>query len=135
MPITQPRSTIERNGRDILLPVAANAVIYQGALVAVDSADNMAKRGAVSTTLRGVGVAEETVNNTGGAAGAKTVRVKRGVFLMRNSSAGDLIVKGDIGASCFIVDDDQVAKTNGTNTRSVAGVIVDVDADGVWVRF
>jgi hypothetical protein len=28
-----------------------------------------------------------------------------------------------------------VAKTNGGSTRSVAGKIFDVDAQGVWVKF
>ena len=41
----------------------------------------------------------------------------------------------DIGKDCFIVDDQTVAKTNGANTRSRAGKVFDVDADGVWVDF
>ncbi len=40
-----------------------------------------------------------------------------------NSAAGDLITKADIGAACYIVDDQTVARTNGTNTRSPAGVV------------
>lgn len=39
-----------------------------------------------------------------------------------------------MGADCFIVDDQTVAKTNGTNTRSRAGIVAAVDADGVWVQ-
>ena len=39
-----------------------------------------------------------------------------------------------MGSDCYIVDDQTVAKTNGTNTRSVAGKIIAVDADGVWVK-
>ena len=42
--------------------------------------------------------------------------------------------QADVGADCYIVDDQTVAKTNGTNTRSVAGKIIAVDADGVWVK-
>ena len=34
-----------------------------------------------------------------------------------------------------MVDDQTVAKTNGGNTRSPAGIIDSVDADGVWIRF
>jgi hypothetical protein len=34
-----------------------------------------------------------------------------------------------------VVDDQTVAKTNGSSSRSVAGIIRDVDADGVWVEF
>ena len=32
-----------------------------------------------------------------------------------------------------MVDDQTVAKTDGTGTRSAAGVVVNVDALGVWV--
>ena len=49
--------------------------------------------------------------------------------------AGDAIVLSDVGADCYGVDDTTVAKTDGTGTRSVAGVIRDVDAVGVWIEF
>ena len=62
------------------------------------------------------------------------MRVRRGVFQFQNSSAGDLIALANLGADCYIVDDQTVALTNGTNTRSVAGKIRDVDAGGVWVE-
>ena len=70
----------------------------------------------------------------GGANGAISVQVKRGTFKYGNSSAGDLIAQADVGADCYIVDDQTVAKTNGSSTRSVAGKIIAVDADGVWVK-
>ena len=44
-----------------------------------------------------------------------------------------MITQAEIGDACYIVDDETVAKTSGGNTRSVAGEIVDVDDDGVWV--
>jgi len=63
------------------------------------------------------------------------IEFREGVFRYANSAAADLIATADIGAVCYIVDDQTVAKTNGTNTRSPAGAVVDVDAIGVWVRF
>jgi len=39
-----------------------------------------------------------------------------------------------LGKTCYIVDDETVAKTNGTNTRSAAGTVVGVESDGVWVQ-
>jgi hypothetical protein len=33
------------------------------------------------------------------------------------------------------VDDQTVAKTDGSTTRSVAGIVRGVDTDGVWVEF
>ena len=74
-------------------------------------------------------------NNTGGADGAKTVMVRRKVAFKFANLAADLVTQADIGKTCYIADDQTVAKTNGTNTRSVAGKVFDVDADGVWVDF
>ncbi|MCY1307350.1 hypothetical protein D9M70_572660 [compost metagenome] len=36
--------------------------------------------------------------------------------------------------TAFIVDDQTVAATDGTGTRSAAGRIVGIEADGVWVE-
>lgn len=127
------RNTPEMEGDIWTLQMAASMLIYAGALTAV-SATGFATKGAVATTLKAFGRAEETVDNTGGAAGAKSIRVKTGLFRWANSSAGDLITIADIGNDCFILDDQTVAKTNGTNTRSRAGKVVFVDADGVYVE-
>ncbi len=127
------RNTTRTLGDIYTLQVAAAALIYAGALVALDAAGN-ATKGAVATTLKQFGRAERTVDNTAGAAGAKTVEVAIGVFVWANSAAGDLIANTEIGTDCFIVDDQTVAKTNGGATRSRAGKVVFVDASGVYVQ-
>lgn len=132
------RDTKRRHGTEFSLPVAAGAKIYAGAMVAIITSSTSvgyAKQGVTATTLRGVGVCQETIDNTSGADGAVNVNVRRGVFRFANSPAGDLIALKDIGSTCYIVDDQTVALTNGTNTRSVAGTIRDVEAAGVWVEF
>lgn len=132
MALSQPRSTLER-GRDLLVvPVAANAVIHQGGLVALN-ASGSAVAGTVAATLKAAGRAEESVDNTGGGAGARSVKVKRGVFLFKNA-AGDPLTIADTLADCFIVDDETVAKTSDTNARSKAGKVLEVEANGVWVE-
>lgn len=93
-----------------------------------------ARPGITALNLLVFGVFTETVDNTAGADGAASVGIERGVFAFNNSSAGDLITQADVGASCYIVDDQTVAKTNGTNTRSVAGVIEGFDGTMVLVR-
>lgn len=113
-------------------PVKGATKIYQGGLVCLD-ATGWAVPGAVATTLVARGRAEETVDNTG-ANGAKSVKVRQGIFLFANSAAGDAITRAEIGDDCYIVDDQTVAKTDGTGTRSKAGKIRDVDAQGVWVE-
>ncbi len=132
--LTKGRNTPERSGDERALPVDGGSVIYAGAMVALNAAGFLVPF-AVATTLKSAGRAEQAVDNAAGADGDKTCRVRSGVFRFGNSTAGDLITRADIGADCYGVDDQTVAKTNGTNTRSVAGKIWDVDAQGVWVRF
>lgn len=128
------RNTPARDGDLLSLGVATNVKIYAGALVA-RNATGYATPGATATTLKALGRAEEQVDNTGGADGAKTVKIRKGVFRFANSGGGDAIADADIGNDCYIVDDQTVAKTDGTSTRSVAGKVFDVDAQGVWVKF
>lgn len=130
------RDTKRRDGEFFDLEVAASVVIYMGALVC-GNATGYATPGDTATTLEAMGVAQERVDNASGANGAKTVRVRAGVFHFQNSGGGDLITRADRGKLAYIVDDQTVAKTDGTGTRSVAGRIIDVDdngLDGVWVK-
>jgi hypothetical protein len=128
------RSTIRIDPEAAMrLPVAAAMLIYQGSLVALN-ATGFASKGVTATTLKQYGRAEETVDNLAGAAGAKEINVRPGIFRWANSAAADLITVAEIGTDCFIVDDQTVAKTNGTATRSRAGKIVGVDTIGVFVQ-
>lgn len=130
--LTADRDTPRRSGDILSLPAAAAKKFYAGSLVARDASGN-ATPGAVATTLLGVGRCAETVDNTSGAAGAVTVPIEKGIFRYANSASTDLVTTADLGNNCYIVDDQTVAKTNGSSTRSVAGKIHDVDAQGVWV--
>lgn len=97
------------------------------------AATGYAEAASTATTLTALGRAEETVDNTAGAAGAKTVRVRRNKAFKFANAAADLVTQAELGKSCYIVDDQTVAKTNGGTTRSVAGKVLGVEADGVWV--
>lgn len=85
-------------------------------------------------TLEVVGRAEEQADNRTGADGDLKCEVRRGCFNYKNSAAADEITRADIGATAYVVDDETVAKTNGTNTRPAAGTIMDVDDYGVWIK-
>lgn len=132
MALSAARNTPHRKRGVQNHPIKAATTVYGGGLTCLD-ASGWAVPGSVATTLKCIGRAEETVVNSG-ANGDKTVDIRQGVFQFKNSAAGDLIARADIGATCYIVDDETVAKTNGTNTRSAAGTIRDVDAQGVWVE-
>lgn len=132
MALSTARETRERAGDLYVVGVAASTTIHQGALVCLN-ASGYAVPGATATTLTALGRAEG--NAVGGSvAGDVRVNVKRGCFLFKNKS-DDLVTIADIGKDCYVVDDETVAKTSGTNTRSKAGIVHDVDSIGVWVRF
>lgn len=128
--LTAARLVQEKEGVHSTAPVKAATTIFQGALTVM--AAGLAVPGSTATGLAPIGVAVETVEN-GGADGARNVTTKRGTFKFHNLLA-DAIAAADIGQPCFIVDDQTVAKTDGTGTRSQAGTVIDVDSDGVWVR-
>lgn len=132
--LTADRGTPKRDNKRFSLPVAASTKIFAGALVCLNSG-GFATKGAASTTLKSVGVAQGLADNSAGANGDIRVEVERGLWLMANSTSTDQITLADVGATCFVVDDQTVAKTNGGSTRSAAGVVRDVDATGVWVEF
>lgn len=126
------RNTPEAAGVERVGLLGASQAIFAGAIVMRNASGHLIE-GATATGSFGVGRAEERGAST--TAGITNQRYRRGVFRYANSAAGDLITVADIGAACYIVDDQTVAKTSGTSTRSPAGIIDDVDAQGVWVRF
>lgn len=134
MALSADRNTPLKGGDIRQFGVAAATTIYAGALVCIDAAGN-AVPGSTATTLTAVGRADQQVDNSGGAAGDLTVDVRKGIFRFGNSAGADEIGPEDIGKTAYVVDDETVALTNGGATRSAAGTIYDVDAQGVWIEF
>jgi hypothetical protein len=114
--------------------VAASQLIYAGAIVCRNAAGFLVA-GVTATNLIGVGRAEHRVDNSAGAAGDAQLRYRPGCYRFANSAGADEITAADCGKACFVVDDQTVARTSATNTRSKAGVVDFVDPEGVWVRF
>ncbi len=129
--LTAERDTIRRGGDELSLKAAAGKIYYAGGLAARD-VNGRATPGATSVGLLGVGRIKATVDNSAGLDDAVDVPIERGIFRFANEST-DPITAADIGNSCYIVDDQTVARTDGTATRSVAGKVFDVDGQGVWV--
>lgn len=97
-------------------PVAAGAVIYGGAAVALDTSGNAVPTSSDSTLLA-VGVnTGKKVDNTTGIAGAKSVTVESGVF-------GFLAASGGVGDVAYFSDDQTINTTSGC----YAGVIKQVE--------
>src|SRR4051794_31606201 len=113
--LTADRNTPRAEG-DIKSLLMSASKIFAGAMV-MRNATGYATKGAVATTLIGVGRAEEQVDNSAGSAGDRSIKVRPGVHRYANSASGDLITIADIGKPAYAVDDQTVAKTNGSATR------------------
>ncbi|WP_126456724.1 hypothetical protein [Sulfuriflexus mobilis] len=131
--LTSDRNTPHKGTEILAVAVAAAAVIHAGAIV-VANATGFAAQGTTALNLTYLGRAEEAVDNTAGADGDVSIQVRRGKAFQWNNSGADPITQAELGKVCYIVDDETVAKTNGVGTRSACGVVVGIDADGVWVE-
>ncbi|WP_292999583.1 hypothetical protein [Nevskia sp.] len=122
------RRVFTRLGDLLIVTMANGAQGYRGGLAAIQPAGT-AVAATATNTLNVVGWF------TADAAGGTQVEVSKEIVPFANSTAADLIAKADIGASCYVVDDQTVAKTNGGGARPRAGKVFDVDEYGVWVDF
>ena len=109
--------------------VAANVKIFKGSLVAL--VGGYAAPGATATGRVAVGRAKDTVDNLGGAAGAKNVETEEGIFGWVNDGA-DAFAQADVGAAAYITDDQTVSKT--ATGKSQAGKLYSLEGGVAWVR-
>lgn len=122
--LTADRNTRRRDGD--LFSFEAAAAIYAGAMVALN-----AEGKAVPATATGkvcVGVAQHY------AAAGEQVRVRRGVCNFEDAADDTALSRADIGATVYVADDQTVKKAAGSPAAPVAGIVADVDAEGVWVK-
>ncbi len=128
--LTNDRNTESRPGAMFNDPVAAGARIFTGSLVVLNAAGYLAP-GNTAIGLKARGVAQEQANNVAGDDGDFFCDSFKGIYKFANDGT---VARADIGGTAYIVDDQTVADNDGSGTRSAAGTIVDLDADGVWVE-
>jgi hypothetical protein len=132
MALSQERNTPARAGGVRAYPVAAGVTIWSGSLVGVES--GYARPARANAASVAVGRARSTVVNTTGGNGGVSVEVEQGTFCWDNSAGGDEVTQAHVGSGAYAADDCTVAATTGGGTRPHAGVVVAVDAQGVWVE-
>lgn len=113
----------------ISLPIKGSTKIVAGALVDRD-ANGYAINATASTTGQAVGVAQQTYDNSSGADGAIVGDFMPGCWVFANSTAGDAITIAEVGKTAYVVDNNTVAKTDGSSSRHAAGKIYSIEPDG-----
>ncbi len=115
MALTADRNTPYRDGKMLVLGVAAATKIYAGSMVAADAAGNIVPA-ANAAGLVVLGRAEEQVDNSSGLAGDKSVQIRRRkVFAFINSTTNP-VTAAFIGRSVFVEDDATVSSQGGSGS-------------------
>lgn len=117
--LTEDRGTLKKIAR--LRTLEAAGTIYAGALAAVN-ASGKAVAASDAAGLKVIGCAQNA------AAEGENVTVEEGCFAFDGSG----ISNADIGRTVYVSDDHTVSLAAGTY-GVVAGVVYDVDAEGVWI--
>lgn len=127
--LTEGRNTPRRRVTAINRTVSNGVSVWAGGLAALLTADATAVPAGTANSGDAVGVFQDSVVGDG----VLTVDMEAGCYRFNNSAGADLIGAVNVGAECYIVDDQTVALTDNAGARKKAGVIADVDANGVWV--
>lgn len=117
---TAPFDAGYKPGQIVLYKVAGSTTIYKGAIVALDTDGYLTPITHATASLKVMGIAEETVVNSG-ADGDESVRVsKSGSFVLAGTGT-----QADIGKEAYALDDATVQLTTAglTNAYKVGTVL------------
>lgn len=128
---TGPIATAEKTDSVNLYQLAASTTIHKGIMVALNAAGYLVQA-SDAAALKVVGIAEDSAVNSTATAGKASVRVKRGVFKIKNAAVNP-IVQATIHGNALVADNQTVAAD--TTNDIVAGRVEAIDDDGgIWVR-
>jgi hypothetical protein len=127
-----------RAGEYLYLPIAASTKLFAGTLIAINPSTGFAIYAGDVAGLQVVGRAEYDVDNSAdGTGGALSVKVRRGIFKLQNSSrssAAYALAATNIGQLCYVEDEQTVQIASGSSHMVVAGIFLGLDTDGrPWV--
>jgi len=132
--LTQKRVVRFKKASTLDLPATA-ATYYQGALICWNRATGFVVKGAASTTLIPIGLCavDTVIASNGDLLGVVLFRELTAHWF--NNLAADPVVAADRGSLCYIASDNEVAHSDNSNARSVAGAVWAIDAaKGVLVE-
>ncbi len=131
--LTAAKKTTKRSGDRAGVPVGAATKVFCGAIVVWEGPACVP--GKTATGLKSAGLALETVDNSSGVDGEKLILIEMDGWFLVDNDIGDPVTTASINEPCYLVDDETVAATDGAGTRSVAGTVREIDAQGVWISF
>jgi len=126
------RDTARKDGITLGIKVAAATSIDAGKLVAIN-ATGFGVPASDAAGLKVVGVAQETIDNSAGGNGDKSVLIMRKKAFHLANAATNAVAAAHIMTNVYVKDTATVSSNGGTNSI-VAGLCIEVDGAGVWVE-
>ncbi|BBF84890.1 phage protein [Aquitalea magnusonii] len=124
------RNTPMMDGQLLNLPMASGISIPAGTIVTVHNSTGMAYAGVSNVNTVAMGRAEENKQNNG-ADGSVFIQVRRGKAFKWDNSPTDPVIATGLGRPCYVQDNQTVCRSG--NGLSLAGTVIQIDPDGVWV--
>ncbi|OBY90575.1 hypothetical protein A6723_019915 [Pseudomonas sp. AU11447] len=123
-----------RWGADVLvIPLAADAVIYQGTAVMLN-ATGFGIPGQEAPDLIFVGAAIENADNTDGIDGGAVVRVRRPVEQALQWVNDGTFTRAHLLKTAYVLDNQTATAEDGEGSRSPMGQVVLIERDFVWIQ-
>lgn len=125
------RKTARRDGDLNPYPVAAATKVEAGNIGAVNASGYLV-HASDTAGLTVVGVIQETVDNSTGANGDLSANVMRGKSFHFDNDGTNALDQADVGGDCYVSDSETV-QTDAAINDIVAGKLMSIEADGVYV--
>ena len=131
--LTTPYEAYERPGIVVSYRMS-NVAIYKGALVGVNASGYLVPMAHGTANLKFVGIANESVDNSAGSAGAKSMNVtKAGSFVFAPQSGFSPAIT-DLGKELFAVTDNNLqSSTTGLTSQYKVGTMVALETTSLGV--
>lgn len=131
--LTAGYETFERPGLVVSYKLS-NVKAYKGAMVGVGASGYLVSMDHAVANLKFVGVANETVDNSAGAAGEKSVNVTKSGSFVFKAAAGYTPAIGDIGKEAYAVSNWEVqVATSGLTNQYKVGTVVALETTSTGV--
>ena len=127
--LAKAKEVVSRKGDILLAKMAADTIIYKGGHVMLEG--GYATPSAATNALIGLGMALETIDNSGGDAAAKEIRVDFTEIVKLDGFTGLAIT--DVGTDVY-ASDDQTFTTTASNNIPVGKIVELVSATVAWVK-
>lgn len=129
----EERQTERREVGLLHVPVKAGAKVLAGYIAVVDATGH-AVTATAATGLTYLGRYEDSADNTSGSDGDIQVLVRTHDAFHYSNSSTDPVTQASFGKACYIENSESVAETDAGGTLSLAGRVVGIDENGVWIE-